>query len=203
MALPALITASIETTLNGYLAMNPEAGEKLRAIQGRIMAIELQGLDSTLYLVAHHKGIDVFSRHEGEADAVISGTPLQLMNLSRGDAGTQLLSGEVEIRGDNAVAQRFSELLSLAAIDWEEVLAQAIGDIPAHQIGRFFRGYRDWVEKTHASLRSDLGEYLQEEVRILPSRNEIEAFMDDVGKLRSDTDRLEARLKRLEAEQKS
>lgn len=198
MALPALITASIETTLNGYLAMNPEAEEKLRAIQGRVLGIELQGIDIQLYLVAHAKGIDVFSIHEGEPDAVIAGTPLQLMNLSRGDAGSQLLSGEAEIRGDNAVAQRFSELLSLAAIDWEEVLAQAIGDIPAHQIGRFFRGSRVWFKKTHESLRSDLGEYLQEEVRILPARNEIEAFMDDVGRLRSDTDRLEARIKRLE-----
>lgn len=203
MALPALITASIETALNGYLAMNPEADEKLQAIQGKVLAIELQGLAITLYLIAHSQGIDVFSRHEGEADAVISGTPLQLMSLSQGDAGTQLLSGEVEIRGDNTVAQRYSELLSLAAIDWEEVLAQAIGDIPAHQIGRLFRGSRDWLINTHASLRSDLGEYLQEEVRILPSRNEIEAFMDDVGSLRSDTDRLEARLRRLEAEQKS
>jgi ubiquinone biosynthesis accessory factor UbiJ len=203
MPVPALITASVETALNGYLAMNPEAEEKLRAIQGRVMAIELQGLDITLYLVAHSKGIDVFSRHEGEPDAVISGTPLQLMSLSRGDAGSQLLSGEAEIRGDNAVAQRFSALLSLAAIDWEEVLAQAIGDIPAHQLGRLFRGSRDWLIKTHASLRSDLGEYLQEEVRILPSRNEIEAFMDDVGSLRSDADRLEARLKRLEDQHKS
>jgi ubiquinone biosynthesis protein UbiJ len=203
MALPALITASIETTLNGYLAMNPEAEEKLKAIQGRVLGIELQGIDAHLYLFAHAKGIDVFSRHEGEADAVIAGTPLQLMNLSRGDAGSQLLSGEAEIRGDNAVAQRFSELLSLAAIDWEELLAQAIGDIPAHQIGRLFRGSRDWLVQTHASLRSDLGEYLQEEVRILPARNEIEAFMDDVGKLRSDTDRLEARIKRLEEAHKS
>lgn len=198
MAIPALITASIETTLNGYLAMNPEANEKLRAIQGRVLGIELQGIDTHLYLIAHARGIDIFSQYEGEPDAVIAGTPLQLMNLSRGDAGSQLLSGEAEIRGDNAVAQRFSELLSLAAIDWEEVLARAVGDIPAHQIGRLLRGSRDWLKKTHESLRSDLGEYLQEEVRILPARNEIEAFMDDVGRLRSDTDRLEARIKRLE-----
>jgi len=202
MSVPALITGTVETALNRYLALNPEACQRLRAIEGKVLAIELRGLDSTLYLIAYDRGIDVFSRYEGEPDAVLSGTPLQLMSLSRGDAGSQLLSGEAKIRGEQTVAQRFSELLSLSAIDWEEVLAQAIGDIPAHQMGRLLRGTHAWLTRTGASLRADLGEYLQEEVRLLPSRNEVEAFMDDVDGLRADTDRLEARLKRLEARYK-
>jgi len=86
-------------------------------------------------------------------------------------------------------------------IDWEEVLAQNIGDIPAHQAGRLLRGSLDWIMSTRGKLREDIGEYLQEEVRLLPSRNEIEAFMDDVSKTRSDVDRLEARIQRLEKEQ--
>ena len=199
MSVPALITGTVETALNQYLALNPEAGQRLRAIEGKMLAIQLRGLDIRLYLVAHKKGIDVYSRYEGKADAELSGTPLQLMNLSRGDAGSKLLSGGASIRGENVVAQRFSELLSLSAIDWEEVLAQTVGDIPAHQMGRLLRGTRAWLGQTGASLQADLGEYLQEEMRLLPSRNEVDGFMDDVDRLRADTDRLEARLKRLQA----
>lgn len=199
MGLPTLITGTLETALNRYLALNPESEKRLHGIEGKTLALELRGLDITLYLVAHARGIDVFSRYEGEPDAALAGTPLQFMRLSKGDAGSQLLSGEVEIRGDNAVAQRFSQLLSLAGIDWEEILAQAIGDIPAHQIGRLIRGSRDWLMQTSATMYTDLGEYLQEEIRLLPARNEVEAFLDDVDRLRAATDRLEARLKRLEA----
>jgi len=199
MSVPALITGTVETALNQYLALNPEAGQRLRTIEGKVLAIQLRGLDLNLYLLAHKNGIDAFSRYEGKADAELSGTPLQLMNLSRGDAGSQLLAGGASIRGEQTVAQRFSELLSLSAIDWEELLAQAIGDIPAHQIGRLLRGTRAWLTRTGASLQDDLGEYLQEEVRLLPSRNEVEGFMDDVDRLRADTDRLDARLKQLRA----
>jgi ubiquinone biosynthesis protein UbiJ len=197
MSLPALITGTVEAALNQYLALNPEAGQRLRSIEGKVLAIELRGLDINLFLLAHKKGIDVFSRYEAKPDAELSGTPLQLMNLSRGDAGSQLLAGGASIRGENVVAQRFSELLSLSALDWEEVLAQAIGDIAAHQMGRMLRSTRTWLSRTGASLQADLGEYLQEEVHLLPSRNEVEAFMDDVARLRADTDRLEARLKHL------
>jgi ubiquinone biosynthesis protein UbiJ len=45
----------------------------------------------------------------------------------------------------------------------------------------------------------DLSEYLQEESRIVPAKPEIEAFMDGVDILRSDVDRLHARVERLAA----
>jgi ubiquinone biosynthesis protein UbiJ len=40
---------------------------------------------------------------------------------------------------------------------------------------------------------------LQEEVRLLPADAEIHRYLDEVDTLRMDVDRLEARLKRLEA----
>jgi ubiquinone biosynthesis protein UbiJ len=45
----------------------------------------------------------------------------------------------------------------------------------------------------------DLSEYLQEELRVLPARIEVENFIDDVSQLGMAMDRLEVRLARLRA----
>jgi ubiquinone biosynthesis protein UbiJ len=45
-----------------------------------------------------------------------------------------------------------------------------------------------------------LGEYLQEELRVLPSRIETENFSADVTRISMDVDRLTARLKRLQTQ---
>jgi ubiquinone biosynthesis protein UbiJ len=198
-----LIASVIEASLKQMLRLNPEAQELLQPLAGKVLGLHIEGLDQQLYFIAHSQGVDVFSSYAGKPDATISGTPAQLANLSRPDAGSRLLSGEARIEGNNHVAQAFSTLISPLAIDWEEVLALRIGDIPAHQAGRLVRGSLDWIMSTRARLHEDIGEYLQEEIRLLPSRNEVEAFMDDISALRSDTDRLEAHIKRLEKEQQS
>jgi ubiquinone biosynthesis protein UbiJ len=196
-----LIAGVIEASLKQMLRLNPEAQQQLPPLNGKVLGIHIEGLDQELYFIAHRQGVDVFSVYEGKPDAMIIGTPAQLASLSRPDAGSRLLAGEARIEGDNATAQAFSKLISPMSIDWEEVLARNIGDIPAHQAGRLFRGSLNWIMGTRGKLHEDIGEYLQEETGLLPSRNEIEAFMDDVSSTRSDADRLEARIQRLEKEQ--
>ena len=43
-------------------------------------------------------------------------------------------------------------------------------------------------------MSDNVREYLQEESRDVPSRYEVERFADEVGRLRDDVDRLEARI---------
>ena len=47
----------------------------------------------------------------------------------------------------------------------------------------------------------DTSEYLREESGVLPTRVEIEAFMEEIDQFRSDVDRLEARIRRSETKQ--
>jgi ubiquinone biosynthesis protein UbiJ len=47
-------------------------------------------------------------------------------------------------------------------------------------------------------MQQNVGEYLQEEIRAVPGRHEVEAFRQDVRTLRDDVARFEARLNQLE-----
>ncbi len=198
MRLPAAALNGLETALNRYLALDPVATERLAALHGQVICIEVLGLGLRLYLVPGPSGIQLLSLYEGEPACTLRGTPLGLARVSSTADGTgQLFSGQVEIMGDTELGHRFGNILSSLDIDWEEQLARVSGDVVAHEIGNGARALTRWGRRTLDNLGMDLQEYLQEEVRLLPTRLEVEAFLEDVDTLRDDEQRLQARVARL------
>jgi ubiquinone biosynthesis protein UbiJ len=104
----------------------------------------------------------------------------------------------VEISGDAELGQQFSEILEALDIDWEEHLSHFTGDLVAHKLGNVVRGALSWGRQTVDTLGQDVAEYLQEESETVPNQDEAEGFMSQVDVLRTDVDRMEARVKRLE-----
>ena len=199
MKLAAGINRSLESAFNRYLRMDPAAGERLAVLDGRVIALELRGLDVMLVLRVQGQGIAMLDDTDQSPDTVLRGTPLGIarLGLGRGNATGALFSGDVEISGDVETGQTFKAVLDAIDIDWEEQLARLTGDLLAHQLGNAARHSTRWLEHARLTLERDLSEYLQEELRVLPTRIEIENFIEDVGRLVMDTDRLEARLRRL------
>lgn len=194
-----LLSAALEASLNRYLALDPESRQRLAALDGRVIAVELRGLDLRLYFLPGDRDIQVLQHYEGEPDATIAGTPLALARLSVASRpGEGLFSEAIELRGDTDLSRKFQALLQSVEIDWEEHLAQLVGDRLAHQTGRLVRQGREYAGRAGETLRQDVSEYLVEEARLLPSHAELELFHADVDILRDDTARLEARLQRLE-----
>jgi ubiquinone biosynthesis protein UbiJ len=50
------------------------------------------------------------------------------------------------------------------------------------------------MEQSVTNLRQDLTEYLQEESKHLPPRQEVEDFFTDISELRDDVERLEIKI---------
>ena len=197
MNLPAVVLASLEIALNRCLALDPETLSRLEAMTGRVIAVELRGLGITLYMAPHGGGIQLLRDYGGTADAVISGAPLSLARVGLGEERGLLFAGAVEISGDVSLGQSFEAVLREIDIDWEEQLSRFVGDVAAHQVGNLVRDTLDWGTKSMDSLSRDMTEYLQEESRHLPQRDEVNEFLAAVDVLRDDTERLEARVKRL------
>ena len=199
MSVPALVLAGLEITLNRYLSLDPETLSRLAGMTGKLIAVELRGVGITLYMAPHSGGIQLLREFDGSADAVISGTPLALARVGIGEERGLLFAGEVEIRGDVTLGQRFESVLRELDIDWEEQLSHLVGDAAAHQVGNLVRDALQWGAKSADTLGRDLTEYLQEESRQLPQRDEVNKFLAAVDVLRNDVERLDARVKRLQA----
>lgn len=201
-----VLIGAIETALNEYIKMDALASTKVAKLSGKIIAIELQGWDFTLYLLPDAHGIQVMSSYAGEPDTIIRGTPIALFNMSKGETTAATLREQnITIDGDLELGQQFSQFFKQLDIDWEEKLAQTFakfssdstGDLLAHKIGRFVQGFKQWQPQAKLTLEQNIAEYLQQESEILPFKEEIEPFFKAVDTVRNDVDRLEARIQRL------
>ena len=199
MDAPVILTAALENALNGYFALDPEAQAQLTALEGKAIALDIVGPDLRLFFLPGAHGLQVLGHYGDAPDTVIRGTPLALARLSLSqDSNRVVLSGDVTVEGDSHAGRVFREALKAVEIDWEELLSKAVGDIAAHEIGKAVRGLGAWARRSAESLRMDLSEYLQEETRDLPTRFEVEDFLNDVDRFRNDVERLAARLARAE-----
>jgi ubiquinone biosynthesis accessory factor UbiJ len=197
MSALAGLTAALERALNGYLALDPGSRSRLDALGGGVVALHLDGPDRTLYFIPGADRVQVSLHFDGEPDTLIAGSPLALARLGMAGETTRLPEG-VRLEGDARLGQQFRDLLRCVDADWEEWLSHLTGDMLAHQVGRTVRAFAGWARHAGESLRADAGEYLREESGALPTRDEVDAFMDDADRLREDLDRLEARVRRME-----
>lgn len=197
MSVLAGLTATAERALNGYLDLDPQSRARLAALEGGVVALQVDGLGQTLFFVPGEDRMQVMLRFDARPDTLIRGSPLALARLGIAGETTRLPEG-VHLEGDARLGQQFRDLLRAVDLDWEEWLSRLTGDMLAHQAGEIVRGLGSWARHAGDSLSADVAEYLREESGALPARDQVEEFMDAVDRLREDLDRLEARVGRLE-----
>lgn len=198
MTVSAAAFATLEQLLNQAIRLDPESPARLAPMHGQVIEIALVGLGFSLFMIPEPNGMQLLSAFEGEPDCTLRGTPLDLARM-RGShkSADQLFSGSVVIEGDTRLAQHFGDFLSSLDIDWEEQLSRLTGDVIAHEVGNLARGFFNWGSKQSQIMEQNLQEYLQEELRLLPGRLEMEPYLSGVDQLRDDAERLEARITRL------
>jgi ubiquinone biosynthesis protein UbiJ len=198
MDVAQLLSATVENALNRYIRLDPDGPATFASLEGRVIVIELSGVDVNLAIFPSADEFMLLTDFDGEADARLRGTPLAFAKLALAqDKRDQLFSGEIELSGDTRLANKFSLLFSQLNIDWEELVAKGLGDIAAHKIGNGLRSVQQWLARTGHSVSLDSGEYLQEEARLSPANAELRSFIQQVDELREGTDRLAARLRLL------
>lgn len=173
------------------------ARELCDELDGTRAAVRVRDTGLAMYLEVADGCVRLRDDSDHEPDILITGSLPALARLAASGSEDAIRDGSVDLIGDAGKAARLQRLLGYAKPDPEEQLSRVVGDAAAHQIGQAARGFLSWAREAHATLRSNVGEYLKEESRDLPSRYEVERFTRDVGKLRDDVDRLEARLARL------
>jgi len=198
-----MLTQAIENLLNRNLPRSPRAGELAAALAGKTVRIEARG--PGWVLVVESLGTSLRLTKSAEAgktpDAEIEGSVVNLAALAGSAPEEVIRRGDVTIRGDAEIAQKFRELAMLLKPDVEEELSRLIGDTPAHQALRFVHMALNAGRRVaHTGVRN-MAEYLAHERRDLVPRPEAEDFYRGVERLREDLDRLEARASLIEQAQ--
>ncbi|MDX1553811.1 MAG: SCP2 sterol-binding domain-containing protein [Marinobacter sp.] len=195
--LMSAVTAIIENALNRALELDPAGKQALMSSLTGPVQFSLESLDLTLVLQQAAGRVRVASQPAESPALVLSGRPMAFAALATGDDRV-FSEGRIQVTGDTALAHQFQRAIDQLDPDWEAAMAAHIGDVPAHFIGQRIRGAVRWSRQAFGSLNANIEEYIHEESRSLPGRRELEATFTDIDHLNLQTERLEARVERLE-----
>lgn len=188
----------LASAINRNIAEVTRARELCAELDGTAVAVRVRDTSLAMYFDIAADALALHRKSAREPDVVITGSLLSLARLAASGDEEAIRTGEIDVTGDVEKAQSFQRLLASAKPDVEEELSRVIGDVAAHGIGEFARSAGQWARDARSTMAGNLREYLQEESRDVPSRDEVDAFAKAVNTLRDDVERLAARIGRLD-----
>ncbi len=196
MAAPdtANLLLPLQSLINRRIAASAAATELCEQLDSRILAMQIRDTSLTLYFTARGSTLELDTRFPGDADAIITGTPLGFASMAAPKDPNDRRTSGLKFEGDPEIGHRFQRLLALVQPDWEEELSRLLGDVAAHQIGNFFRAATAFGKQALTSLSENAAEYVQEESRDVVNRFEQQDFADEVAQVAAEVDAAAERL---------
>lgn len=190
---------ALQKAINGAMSLDDQMPEKLQALDLKVLELIIAPLDVHFFIQFKDGEMCLLDSYEGTADTIIHSNPIGLIRLSLLPASKarSLFNDKVRMSGDIELGQRVKELFDGMDLDWEGHLAHFTGDVIAHQIGSLFRKGMAFKTQFSESMSQNMTEYLQEELRLVPSRNELDDFFFDIDELSLSVERLQARINQL------
>ena len=190
-----MIFELLELAGNKALEYDPESQRRLAKLQGKSMRLHLRPMDQNITLTPQAHGLELSSSDLGEVDVTLSTTLTAMIKITRdGIEDADLEPGELEMRGDPIIGQRFAQVISDLNIDWEQLLSEQIGHAPAKAVTMVAKQTRSFAEESRDKIKELVSVMVKDELNLAPDKIEVDKFLDDVDDLRANVDRLKARV---------
>ncbi|PWY55766.1 hypothetical protein DGG96_08095 [Legionella qingyii] len=190
---------ALQIAINKAAKLDELMPARLKALDNKTIEIIISPLNVNFFIHFKDGEIILLDCYDREADTVIHSNPLGLIRLSLLPASKarSLFNDKIRMTGDTELGQQVKKLFDEMDIDWEGHLAHFTGDVVAHQIGSFVRKGMAFKKKLNESLQQNVSEYLQEELRVMPTKYELEDFFVAVDELSLSVERLQAHVNQL------
>ncbi len=188
----------LEQAGNRLLSLDAEANAKLVDFTDKVIHIHINDLQLDYFILFPGGSLVVKEQSERPATATISGKlSAFLAAATQENTGDAFFTGELHFSGEINTARQFQEFIQSLQIDWQEPISQIFGDLAGQTISTGIEKAGSFCKAFLTNLKQDVPEYLQEEIQVTPSAAEQEIFFEQIDLVRSQTDRLNARIERL------
>jgi ubiquinone biosynthesis protein UbiJ len=184
--------------LNEQIESSTAAREKLQELDGKRFAVVLRGTDLRIVAESLAGKLLITGSKDAECHVELTAGAFDLLKLARSAGLSDLKSVGATLNGDINIAEGFAELFRHAMPEPEAMLADWVGDMPAHAVGQAARGIGNWVGRAERALEQNIAEYLQEESPTLIPPPLARHFSAEVDRIRDAVDRAERRIELLE-----
>ena len=187
----------MEVILNRALDYDPSSKNQLNDLSGQVLIIESTSPIFTLAIEISDTGLAFHDNWSEDAAVKISGTLIAMIGVALEDNSTSFSGTEVTVSGNLDTLNKVNSIMRDLDVDWEAALAELIGDLPAHILGKTIRSTSRAKSELFNRASSGLLDVAQEEFKLLPTTNEFKMVGPKIRKLSSDVDRLSIKIARL------
>lgn len=195
--------ASAELSINKALAYDPATLQKVQTLSNhgqnpKLLALHIRQPALSIY-VRFDQQLQLQSHSETQADTQLSGELSAFMNLaSQQDKQAALMQSDIQIQGSSQLAMALADIMAELDIDFEAMVSELTGPVVAHVLGKNLRSIGNWFKQTGHKLKQDTVEFVRDERKMAVHKTEGEIRFGQIHKLKLDTERLEARIQRLQ-----
>lgn len=198
-----MILQPLAFAINQYLHMDPDTIARLAKLDGCVIELKITDWHVHFFILPTQDGLTLLSHYDGKITTTLRGKLFDLIHISRAKGDTaSLFKHAIEIEGDTKTGEAIQKILAKIDIDWEEQLSKITGDVMAHRVGKSARAATRFGKKTLKTLGDHIKSFLQRESNQLPSRAEVDLFIEEVTRLQQEVERLAARIKHFEQTQR-
>lgn len=195
---------ALESALNRYLKLDPETLSRFAKLEGKTVKWVIEDWHISFYIILNANGVELHPTMTTTPNTTITGKLPALLRLGLAKASNSaLFENRIQIEGDLNTGETLRAILSDMDIDWEEHLSKIVGDIAAHKISTAAKEIKSSFSGAKQTLERNLKEFLQLELQALPTREQVNTFIDDVSHLQHAVERADVRIIRLQQQRDS
>ncbi len=190
----------VEELLNRVLAKDSYLQSHIKTFLGKSLQISVHPPGVTVTVLFEQDRIRLLSSPAElvniEITASIRGNVSELLPLLIEKPDRKPLSNPaITVTGDVNFIQDIYASLHDLDIDWEDYLAPMLGNLITNELSRFGKDLQEWTQQVSSNMRRNVEEYLKEEERIFPKKEQLKDFNEELDRLKLKIDRVKAKFK--------
>lgn len=194
--------SAIESAINLALKQDSPSQTRLAKLAGQQVFLYIEDFSFILQIHILEQGVMLHKPDsldeielDPRLDTLVQGPSSAYRKLLEGDG---FFDGDLRIQGNAQALMTLHKVMENFEFDWEGLLADYIGDLPASALARLLRMQWSWSKEFMTSARIQLVNHLQTDSQLLPSKIEFDHHVDELERFGTALDRTDAKLGMLE-----
>ena len=158
----------------------------------KTVKLSISDMGQEYYIFFQNDSIKI-SNENSDEDVSISGTASSLLFYSI-SGKSELFASKIKISGDVETANELNNLLKESDI-LRDIVVEIIGQKPASIIFSILDPIKDKMDKSKETNNAALSDFLKFDIDIVPSKEEINNYVDAVDDIKTRTNKLLSRFK--------
>lgn len=187
-----MVTERINNLIAKAIINSNLGKDDFSALNNKIISIILKNTSTTINILSSKENFKLIENIDKEPDLILEGSPIAFINYFN-DIDT---ANAIKISGDASLAEKFSNITQKININWEQIISEYTNDDVAFYSTKILKYIKTKKNEIEESFYRNSKEYFRDETNIIPSKDEIRDYIQEVDNLSNKIEVIEAKLKK-------